>query len=284
MTPPFDPSAAPDARVKASSPSSPPPLSSLSPSTPASSPSSSPSASPSALPVLSLKNVSAGYGAVPVIREVSFEVARGETHCLVGLNGAGKSTTLKAIMAHIQVTSGEIAVAGQSLKAIAAHQVAGYGIGYVPQGRRLFKNLSVRENLQIGLFTKAGRGEKAALLDRQLALFPRLRERLTQEAGTLSGGEQQMLAMARALCVDPKVLLLDEPTEGLQPSMVDLISEVTRQLSAQGVGILLVEQRLEAILALAGRVTVLQNGVVQETVAVSTLGADRSAMSRYLGM
>lgn len=233
---------------------------------------------------LSLRKVSAGYGALPVIRDVSFDVTAGETHCLVGLNGAGKSTTLKAIMAHIKISSGDVLVAGQSLKSVAAHQVARYGVGYVPQGRRLFKNLSVRENLQIGLFSQTDRGEKAALLDRQLALFPRLRERLAQEAGTLSGGEQQMLAMARALCIDPSILLLDEPTEGLQPSMVDLISEVTRRLSAEGVGILLVEQRLEAVLSLANRVTFLQNGLVQDTVAVAALDADRSLISHYLGV
>lgn len=234
-----------------------------------------------ATPVLQLKDVSAGYGAVPVIRDVSFEVYPGETHCLVGLNGAGKSTTLKAIMGHIKTTAGEIVVGTSSLSQIPAHQVPLFGVGYVPQGRRLFKNLSVLENLKVGLYTKA---DKAALQEAQLDLFPRLKERLHQQAGTLSGGEQQMLAMARALCLDPKVLLLDEPTEGLQPSMVELISDVTRQMSQKGVGVLLVEQRLEAVLSLADRVTFIQNGRVKDTVDVDVVDKDRSLISAYLGV
>src|SRR5690606_23417751 len=162
-----------------------------------------------------------------------------------------------------------------------AHQVPRAGIGYVPQGRRLFAELSVAENLEIGLMTRRKGGETR---ERVLALFPILKERYRQRSGTLSGGEQQMLAMARALCLEPEVLLLDEPTEGLMPSMIEKIRETVAGLSRRGVSTILVEQRAEAVLALADRVAFIENGRNRETVSIETLRADPSLIRRYVGV
>ena len=177
---------------------------------------------------------------VRVLRGLTLAVAPGEVLCLMGRNGAGKSTALKAIMGLVPATAGQVALDGIRLDRLPAHAVPRQGVAWVPQGRRLFAELTVAENLEIGLMT---RGHGAATRERALALFPRLRERLKQVSGTLSGGEQQMLAIARALCTGPKVLLLDEPTEGLQPSMIALIRDTVLALKATGVATVLVEQR-----------------------------------------
>ena len=171
---------------------------------------------------LRLDHISAGYGAVQVLYDLSLEARPGEVLCIMGRNGAGKTTALKAIMGHLPLMGGRVTLGDQVLSDLAPHQVPRQGIGYVPQGRRLFAELSVAENIEIGLMT---RGKGRATREKVLAMFPRLRERLGQRAETLSGGEQQMLATARALCLEPDVLLLDEPTEGLQPSMIGLIRE-----------------------------------------------------------
>ncbi len=231
--------------------------------------------------MLRLRDLEAGYGNAMVLRGLSLEVAPGEILCLLGRNGAGKTTTMKAIMGLISVKAGEVLLDGEDLTQIAAHEVPKRGIGYIPQGRRLFADLTVAENLEIGLMV---RHHGAATRDRVLDMFPRLRERLRQRAGTLSGGEQQMLATARALCIEPSVLLLDEPTEGLQPSMIALIRDVVVQLKEHGVAILLVEQRVDAVLAIADRVAFIENGRNRDMVDAAVLRSDHSLVTRYLGV
>ncbi len=221
------------------------------------------------------------YGKVQVLHGLDLVLNRGEVLCLLGSNGAGKTTTLKAIMGLVPAAAGSIRLGATELTGLPAHQVPKAGIAYVPQGRRLFAEMTVAENLEIGLMTRAkGRATRERVLD----LFPLLRERLKQRSGTLSGGEQQMLAMARALCVEPDVLLLDEPTEGLMPSMIGKIRETVTALRGQGVSIVLVEQRVDAVLPIADRVAFVENGRNRETVPVETLRADPSAVKRYVGV
>jgi branched-chain amino acid transport system ATP-binding protein len=231
--------------------------------------------------MLDVVGLDAGYGAVQVLRGVALDVAAGEVLCLMGRNGAGKSTTLKAIMGLVRPAAGEIRLDGARIDALPAHLIPRHGIGYVPQGRRLFAELTVAENIEIGLMT---RNHGAATRARVLALFPRLHERLAQVSGTLSGGEQQMLAIARALCLEPKVLLLDEPTEGLQPSMIALIRDTVHTLKANGVATILVEQRVDAALAVADRIAFVVNGAVVETVPAAGLTPDAAAFHTYVGV
>lgn len=231
--------------------------------------------------MLAVAGLESGYGPVAVLRGVDLSLAAGEVLCLMGRNGAGKSTTLKTVMGLVRARAGSVTLDGDRLDALPPHQVPRRGIAWVPQGRRLFAELTVAENLQVGLMT---RGHGAATRDRALDLFPRLRERLGQVSGTLSGGEQQMLAIARALCTEPKVLLLDEPTEGLQPSMIALIRETILTLKAAGVGILLVEQRVEAVLALADRVTFIAAGRTIETVPAEGLTPETAVFRRHVGV
>ncbi|HMS96809.1 MAG TPA: ABC transporter ATP-binding protein, partial [Tabrizicola sp.] len=200
---------------------------------------------------LEVQGLWGGYGPVTVLRGVDFRAEAGQITCLMGRNGVGKSSFLKCLMGLLPATSGTVTLDGQPLQDLPAHQVPRRGPAYVPQGRRLFGPLTVAENLAVGGLV---RGNHPATLNKVLTLFPRLRERLTQTAQTLSGGEQQMLAIGRALCLNPKVLLLDEPTEGLQPSMITLIQEAVLTLKAQGVAVVLVEQRVDAVLKLADRV------------------------------
>jgi branched-chain amino acid transport system ATP-binding protein len=221
------------------------------------------------------------YGNVQVLRGLSLDLAAGEVLCLLGRNGAGKTTTLKAIMGLIRPRSGKVLLDGVELSALPAHEIPKRGIAYVPQGRRLFAELTVEENLTIGLMT---RNHGKQTLDRVLALFPILRERFTQVSGTLSGGEQEMLAVARALCVEPKVLLLDEPTEGLMPSMIAAILDTVKALKAQGVATILVEQRVEAALSVADRVAFIENGVARETATPAALRADPALLHHYVGV
>ncbi len=231
--------------------------------------------------MLALQNVDCYYGQVQVLRGVTLEIRAGEVLCLLGRNGAGKTTLLKAIMGFVHPARGRIMLDDVQLSALPAHAVPKQGVAYVPQGRRLFAELTVRENLEIGLMTR-GTGQTA--LARVLDLFPILRERLGQRAGSLSGGEQQMLAMARALCIEPRVLLLDEPTEGLMPSMIATIRDSVRQLRDAGVAILLVEQRVEAVLPLADRVAFLETGHLRVILGAEELRADRSLLLRYVGV
>lgn len=231
--------------------------------------------------MLELDRISAGYGRAVVLRDVTLSVAPGEILCLLGRNGAGKTTAMKAIMGLLPLMGGDIRVGGVSVSALPAHKVPGQGIGYVPQGRRLFSDLTVAQNLEIGLrVRRSGEAVRQAVLD----LFPRLRERLGQRAMTLSGGEQQMLAMARALCLEPQVLLLDEPTEGLQPSMIEAIRSVAQTMRARGTAILLVEQRVDAVLSIADRVAFLDNGRLAQVLPAADLRADPSAIQRHMGV
>ena len=230
---------------------------------------------------LTLDKISTGYGQVRVLYDVSLTARAGEVLCLLGRNGAGKTTTLKAIMGLLPLSGGTITLDGTTVSALPAHEVPRLGLGYVPQGRRLFGDLSVAQNIEIGLMTR-GKGKDTR--ERVLDMFPRLRERLDQRANTLSGGEQQMLATARALCLEPTVLLLDEPTEGLQPSMIQLIRDTVNVLRNQGVAIVLVEQRIDALLELADQVTFLENGHSRETVTTQALKANRGLIERYLGV
>lgn len=231
--------------------------------------------------MLVLDKINAGYGRAQILRDVSLTVAPGEIVCLLGRNGAGKTTTMKAIMGLLPLISGSIRLNETQISDLPAHQVPGQGIGYIPQGRRLFAELTVAENLEIGLMV---RGSGKDVRDSVLDIFPRLRERMHQRAQTLSGGEQQMLATARALCLEPQILLLDEPTEGLQPSMIEAIRQVIVMMRDRGVGILLVEQRVDAVLSVADRVAFLENGHNLETLDAEVLRKDHSLIDQHLGV
>ncbi|BAB51441.1 ABC transporter ATP-binding protein [Mesorhizobium japonicum] len=221
------------------------------------------------------------YGEVQVLYGLDLVLNKGEVLCLFGRNGAGKTTTLKAIMGLLPSSAGSIKLAGQELTGLPAHEVPKAGVAYVPQGRRLFAEMTVAENIEIGLMARRkGKAVRETVLD----LFPLLRQRLRQRSGTLSGGEQQMLAMARALCLEPQVLLLDEPTEGLMPSMIAKIRETVAKLREMDVSTILVEQRVDAVLSVADRVSFIENGRNRETVDVEELRADPSAVRRYVGV
>ena len=233
------------------------------------------------LRMLELDRVSSGYGGAQVLRDLSVTVAPGEILCLLGRNGAGKTTTMKTIMGLLPLLAGDIRLGGQSLARVAAHKIPSLGIGYIPQGRRLFADLTVAQNIEVGLMAGAqGTDTREWVLD----LFPRLRERLRQRARTLSGGEQQMLATARALCLRPKVLLLDEPTEGLQPSMIEAIRTVILRMKADGTAILMVEQRVDAVLSVADRVAFIENGQNGVTLSPDALKNDPGLIARYVGV
>jgi branched-chain amino acid transport system ATP-binding protein len=231
--------------------------------------------------MLKLQSLNVAYGKAQVLRDLSLHVAAGEILCLLGRNGAGKTTTMKAIMGLLPLMSGKVVLDGQTISSLPPHNVPKAGIGYIPQGRRLFGELSVAQNLEIGLLA---RGSDASVLDGVLVLFPRLRERFHQRAQTLSGGEQQMLATARALCLEPKVLLLDEPTEGLQPSMIEAIRQVIVVMRDRGVAIILVEQRVDAVLSVADRVSFIENGRNLETLDADALRDDPSVLEQHLGV
>ena len=231
--------------------------------------------------MLEVQRIDAAYGNVQVLKDLSLRVQAGEILCLLGRNGAGKTTILKAIMGLVRAQKGHMRLESQDLRLLLAYKVPRHGIGYIPQGRRLFTEMTVAENLQIGLMTRAQRPE---VLDEVLDMFPRLRERLDQRAETLSGGEQQMLATARALCLKPKLLLLDEPTEGLQPSMISLIRNAVVALKKQNVAIILVEQRVEAVLEIADNVVFIENGRNALETTPEALKTDKALLHRYIGV
>lgn len=231
--------------------------------------------------MLEVKDIYAGYGQVQVLHGVSLDVAAGEILCVMGRNGAGKTTLLRSIMGIVQIEDGVISLESEAINTLPGHEIPRRGIGYIPQGRRLFPELTVSENIEMGLMVRKVSSDTR---DWVLDLFPRLRERLDQRAGTLSGGEQQMLATARALALRPKVLLLDEPTEGLQPSMIEQIRQVILKMKDEGFAIVLVEQRIDAVLALADRVTMIENGKSVETLTAKELGASPDKIKRYLGV
>jgi branched-chain amino acid transport system ATP-binding protein len=231
--------------------------------------------------MLVVEQVDCRYGDVQVLQEVSLGLAPGEVVGLLGRNGAGKTTTLRAIMGSLRPRAGSIRLDGTELTRLPAHAVPRLGIGYVPQGRRLFPYLTVEENLRIGLLVRADGAETLAWV---FDLFPVLRERLRQLAGTLSGGEQQMLATARALCARPRLLLMDEPTEGLAPGLVQRLLETVRALKLRGVGILLVEQRIEAVLRVVDRVVLMETGRVVHAATPAELASNPEPLLRYVGV
>lgn len=231
--------------------------------------------------MLKLENISSGYGAVSVLRDLSLTIAPGEILGLLGRNGAGKTTLLKTIMGLVRAGAGSIALDGVELTGLAAHDVPGQGVAYVPQGRGLFPDFSVAENLRMGLLAGNRGGDT---LERTLELFPVLKERLRQRAGTLSGGEQQMLATARALCLEPKLLLLDEPSEGLMPSVVHRLLDIVVGLKSQGVSVLLVEQKVAVVLQVADRVLFMESGEIRHESSPRELERDPEPLRLYVGV
>lgn len=231
--------------------------------------------------MLKVDAINVFYGNVQVLRDVAFDLNPGEILCLLGRNGAGKTTILKSVIGQMKPRTGRISLEDIDLTALPPHEVPKQGIGYVPQGRRLFAELSVEENLQMGLLARRRGGDVRA---RVLDLFPVLRERLGQRAGTLSGGEQQMLATARALCLEPRILLLDEPTEGLMPIMIAKILEIVGNLREMGVATILVEQRVESALHVADRIAFIENGRVAEVMTPDRLRDDPRLLHQYVGV
>jgi branched-chain amino acid transport system ATP-binding protein len=231
--------------------------------------------------MLRVEGIDCFYGEVQALRGLSLDLAPGEVLCLLGRNGAGKTTTLKAIMGLMRPSAGHIYLRDTELSRLPAHEIPKRGIAYVPQGRRLFGELTVAENLTIGLMARR-RGE--ATRARVLALFPALQEKLHRVSGTLSGGEQEMLAVARALCLEPELLLLDEPTEGLMPSMTAAILRAIATLREQGVATILVEQRVREALTVADRVAFIEHGAVRETTTPAALAANPAPLHRYVGV
>ncbi len=237
--------------------------------------------------MLKVENLSAGYGKVQVLHGISLEVAAGTLVTLIGSNGAGKTTTLRALSGMIAPTGGRILLGGADIAGMPSHAIAKRGLAHSPEGRRVFPNLSVHDNLTLGGFTRLTgarpRGNMPADLDRMYALFPRLAERRTQFAGTLSGGEQQMLAMARALMLNPDVLLLDEPSMGLAPKLVDEVFATISVLRANRVTMLLVEQFAAAALEVADIGYVLENGRIAAHGPAAALKTDPAVRAAYLG-
>ena len=232
---------------------------------------------------LELSSVAVKYGGISACKDVSLNVERGEIVTLIGANGAGKSSVLKSIMQLVPHASGTVRVLGQDVKGMATHRVVELGAALVPEGRAIFGNLSVRENLMLGAFLNRSAAAIEKNIARSVQLFPRLGERMAQNAGTLSGGEQQMLAIARALMADPKLILLDEPSLGLAPKLVTQIFESIVEIAKSGITILLVEQNTRLALQVAQRAYVLVTGEVVLTGACAELRTDPRIREAYLG-
>jgi branched-chain amino acid transport system ATP-binding protein len=233
--------------------------------------------------LLRVSNLDVHYGAVHALSGVSIEIARGEIVTLIGANGAGKSTTLRAVSGMVRPSAGRVEFDGQDITGSPSHELVKRGLCHVPEGRGIFANLTVAENLDLGGYARADRSALAADRERSLTLFPRLRERLTQLAGTLSGGEQQMLAIGRALMARPKLLLLDEPSLGLAPMIVRKIFQIIREINAEGTTIFVVEQNAHMALSVAHRAYVLQTGNVIKSGMASDLLEDPDVKKAYLG-
>jgi branched-chain amino acid transport system ATP-binding protein len=233
--------------------------------------------------LLELKDVTARYGDAQVLWGVSFFVREGEIATLVGANGAGKTTTLKTISGVVSATGGHISFDGERTERLAPHEVAARGIAHVPEGRRLFPLMSVRENLELGAVTREARRARSESFDKVFALFPRVKERERQMAGTLSGGEQQMVAIGRGLMSRPRLIILDEPSLGLAPIVVKEMFEIIQSINREGITILLVEQNVQQSLKLADRAYVLENGRVVLEGAGDELLNDERVRAAYLG-
>jgi branched-chain amino acid transport system ATP-binding protein len=239
----------------------------------------------SATPLVRVEDVHTYYGKSHILHGVSLNVAPGEVVGLLGRNGVGKSTTLKTIMGLVRPSQGTVQFNGITITGVPPHRLARLGIGYVPEDRRIFRLLTVMENLRTGL-DRDGVTEdrRAMLLEKAFTYFPVLAERRSQAGGTLSGGEQQMLAIARAMMLEPKIILLDEPTEGLMPRMVSQIEQIIVVLKNEGVAILLVEQNVPLTLATSRRVYIMEKGVVRHHCAASEIDAHHAVIKQYLGV
>jgi branched-chain amino acid transport system ATP-binding protein len=235
--------------------------------------------------MLTLSDVHTYYGKSHILHGVSLEVGPGEVVGLLGRNGVGKSTTLKSVMGLARPANGRVTFGGRDITGMAPHQLPRIGIAWVPEDRRIFKLLSVLENLRTGL-DRSGVDDarRESLLEKVYGAFPVLRERRHQAGGTLSGGEQQMLAIARAMMLEPKIILLDEPTEGLMPRMVSQIRDIIDVLHHEGVAILLVEQNVPLTLAVSSRVYIMEKGVVRHQAEAAALRADQAVIHQYLGV
>lgn len=233
--------------------------------------------------MLTLDQVEVSYGAIRALQRISIRIEAGEIVTLIGANGAGKSTTLRAISGLVPTQQGRIVFEGKDITSTSADKIVQCGIGHSPEGRRVFANMSVRENLELGAYTRRDRVGIRSDYDRALALFPRLQERLQQNAGTLSGGEQQMLAMGRALMARPKLLLLDEPSLGLAPFLVRDIFNIIRDINSQGTTVLLVEQNAHMALGIAHRGYVLETGRIVMADKAKALLANEDVKKAYLG-
>jgi branched-chain amino acid transport system ATP-binding protein len=236
-------------------------------------------------PLVKVEDIHTYYGKSHILHGVSLEVARGEVVGLLGRNGVGKSTTLKAIMGLVHPSQGRVLLEGRPITNLPAHRLARLGLGYVPEDRRIFRLLSVTENLRTGLDRHGvSRARKSELLEKVYGYFPVLAERRHQAGGTLSGGEQQMLAIARAMMLEPKIILLDEPTEGLMPRMVSEIRRIIDVLHREEVAVLLVEQNVPLTLEAGQRIYIIEKGVVRHHAIASELRVDDAVIHQYLGV
>jgi len=233
--------------------------------------------------LLQVRGLQVAYGGIQAVKGIDFDVHAGELVCLIGSNGAGKTSTMKAITGTLPINAGELRYLGRPIAGQGAWDLVRQGLAMVPEGRGVFTRMSIAENLQMGAYCRDDKAQIATDTEQMYALFPRLKERHGQLAGTLSGGEQQMLAMARALMSRPRLLLLDEPSMGLAPVMVDKIFEVIRDVAAQGVTILLVEQNASRALALADRGYVMESGLITLSGPAQTLLHDPAVRAAYLG-
>jgi branched-chain amino acid transport system ATP-binding protein len=233
--------------------------------------------------LLKVKALQVAYGGIQAVKGIDFEVHEGELVSLIGSNGAGKTTTMKAITGTLPASGGDIEYQGKSIRGQGAWDLVKQGLAMVPEGRGVFARMTITENLQMGAYVRNDTAEIAKDIEKMFTIFPRLRERKDQLAGTMSGGEQQMLAMGRALMSRPKVLLLDEPSMGLSPIMVDKIFEVVRDVYAQGVTILLVEQNASRALAIANRGYVMESGIITMSGDAKIMLNDPKVRAAYLG-
>ncbi|WP_076859296.1 ABC transporter ATP-binding protein [Bradyrhizobium mercantei] len=231
--------------------------------------------------MLQISKLNAWYGASHALQDISLEVTKGEIVCLIGRNGAGKTTTLKSIMGLMGRARGSVTFKGEELLRQPAHVRFALGLAYVPEERRIVQGLTVRENLRLGLVASREKKREAELVDEIAVIFPRLAERMDQEAVTMSGGEQQMLAIARAMIAKPDLIMLDEPSEGIMPVLVDEMFELFRSMKAQGTTVLLVEQNVELALGIADRAYVLDQGSVVHQASAQALLADDEIKERY---
>jgi branched-chain amino acid transport system ATP-binding protein len=234
-------------------------------------------------PVLELRTVRTHYGLIAVLREVNVEIRPGEIDCLLGGNASGKSTTLKTILGMVTPSEGEVLFEGEPIGGRSTTEIVGRGVTMVPENRRLFSRMTVRENLELGSYLRTDKDKVGQDLDRVLELFPRVKERLAQKAGTLSGGEQQMVAMSRALMADPKVLLMDEPSMGLAPVLVEQVFEIIQDINKLGTTIFVVEQNANMALSIADRGYVLQTGQIVLADTAKALLENPQMREAYLG-